>query len=262
VTKVAFSDVSVRLGNTQAVSGVTLSVLDGEWVSVVGPNGAGKTTLLRTLVGAVDLSSGGVAIDGKPVSSMHERERARSVAYVPQRPVFPVGMAVFDYVLLGRTPHMGTLASENAEDVAIVWDALTTLHLNLFAGRNLATLSGGEIQRVAMARVVAQRSQVLVLDEATASLDLAAQHEVLEMIDELRLSHRMTVVSAIHDLTAAAQFSDKVALLAAGELRGFGTPMEVLTEEKLQDVLESEVRVLDVDGNPVIVSLRRKESAQ
>ena len=262
MTKVAFTDVSVSFGTVEVVSRVTFDVQDGEWVSVVGPNGAGKTTLLQTLVGALAPDTGSVAIDRQQVSALHERDRARAVAYVPQRPVFPAGMAVFDYVLLGRTPHMGALASETADDVAIVWDALSTLHLGTFAGRNLSTLSGGEIQRVALARVVAQRSPVLVLDEATASLDLAAQHDVLEMIDELRSSRGMTVISAIHDLTAAAQFSDKVALLAGGQLRGFGTPLEVLTEEVVQDVLQSEVRVLDVDGNPVIVSLRSKESAK
>ncbi|MGI9584825.1 MAG: ABC transporter ATP-binding protein [Acidimicrobiia bacterium] len=262
MSNVAFANVSVKFGTVEVASGITFDVQDGEWVSVVGPNGAGKTTLLQTLVGAVAPDGGSVTIDGQTVLAMHERNRARAVAYVPQRPVFPAGMAVFDYVLLGRTPHMGTLASESADDVALVWDALSALHLGSFAGRNLSTLSGGEVQRVALARVVAQQAPVLVLDEATASLDLAAQHEVLEMIDGLRSSRRMTVVSAIHDLTAAAQFSDKVALLAEGELCGFGTPSDVLTERILQEVLESEVRVLDVDGNPVIVSLRSKESAE
>ncbi len=258
MSTVAFSEAGVRLGGADIVADVTFDVLDGEWVSVVGPNGAGKTTLLKTLVGAIAYS-GSVSIDGESVRSLHGSERAKAVAYVPQRPMFPAGMAVFDYVLLGRTPYMGPLASESAEDVASVWEALSALHLDTFAGRNVATLSGGETQRVSLARVVAQRSPVLVLDEATASLDLAAQHEVLEMIDELRSSHDITIVSAIHDLTAAAQFSDKVALLDGGELRGFGSPMDVLTEELLQDVLESAVRVVDVDGSPVIVSLRTEE---
>jgi iron complex transport system ATP-binding protein len=147
-------------------------------------------------------------------------------------------MTVFDYVLLGRTPYMGTLASESAEDIALVWEALATLRLEPFAGRDVATLSGGETQRVSLARVVAQHAGVLVLDEATASLDVSAQHEVLETIDALRVSHEMTVVSAIHDLTAAAQFCDTVAIMEHGALRSHGSPADVLTEAILQDVFD------------------------
>ena len=111
-----------------------------------------------------------------------------------------------------------------------------------------------------MARVSAQRARILVRGEATASIDLSAQHAVLELIDTLRVSHGMTVISAIHDLTAAAQFCDRVALLADGQLRGFGPPADVLTEPVLQEVLEASIRVIAVDGSPVIVSLRSEES--
>ena len=217
--------------------------------------------MLSTAVAAVDFT-GSVLVDGRSTTTMSDRERARTVAYVSQRPVYPQGMTVFDYVLLGRTPYMGTLASESAEDISLVWDAMAALRLESFAGRDVATLSGGETQRVSLARVIAQHARILVLDEATASLDVSAQHEVLEMIDALRVSHDMTVVSAIHDLTAAAQFCDSVAIVEQGRLRSHGSPVGVLTETVLQEVFDPSIRVLDVNGNPVIVSLRSEEAHQ
>jgi iron complex transport system ATP-binding protein len=261
MSTVRFNGVSVDYGSGLVVRDVSVDAAAGEWLAIVGPNGAGKSSLLRTVVGAV-MFTGGVELAGRSTTTMNDRERARLVAYVPQRPVYPQGMAVFDYVLLGRTPYMGTLASESPEDIALVWEALSTLRLESFAGRDVATLSGGETQRVSLARVIAQHASILVLDEATAALDVSAQHEVLEVLDTLRVSHNITVVSAIHDLTAAAQFCDSVAILEGGTIRSQGPPLEVLTEEVLQDVFDPSIRVLVVDGNPVIVSLRSKEPHQ
>lgn len=259
MTMVRFDTVSVDYGSGPVLSGVSLDAAAGEWLAIVGPNGAGKSSLLSTVVSAVDFA-GLVEVDGRETTALSDKERARLVAYVPQRPIYPHGMAVFDYVLLGRTPYMGTLAAESTEDIADVWEALSALHLETFASRDVATLSGGESQRVSLARVVAQHAAIVVLDEATASLDVSAQHEVLEMIDALRISHDMTVVSAIHDLTAAAQFCDSVAILERGSLRSHGSPVDVLTEPILQDVFDPSIRVLEVDGDPVIVSIRSEEA--
>jgi len=258
MTAITFDSVSVKYVSNTVVRDVSFEVAEGEWVAVVGPNGAGKSTLLKTMVGAVGYE-GRVDLQGVAASQLRGRQRAGTVSYVSQRPIYPPGMAVFDFVLLGRTPHMGPLVSESRGDIEGVWEALSALNIEEFASRDVATLSGGETQRVSLARVIAQRAPLLVLDEATASLDLSAQHEVLELIDRLRLTHNMTVVSAIHDLTAAAQFCDRVALLVDGELLGFGEPSEVLTESVLQRVLEPSIRVIQVDGNPVIVSLRTEE---
>ncbi len=254
-----FCNIEASFGNTQVLHGVTVGVEGGGWLGVVGPNGAGKSTLLRTVAGSISYK-GSVLVDGEPIENLSHRERAKVVAYVPQRPLYPMGMAVFDYVLLGRTPYLGTLASESHEDIAAVWDALDALRLIDFASRDVATLSGGETQRVSLARVLAQNAPVVVLDEATASLDVAAQHEVLELIDHLRGSRGMTVITAIHDLTAAAQFCEKVMLLDDGRSIGAGTASEVLTEERLGAVFEPSIRVIDVDGSTVIVSLRTEET--
>jgi iron complex transport system ATP-binding protein len=255
VTTISLRDVGVAYNGNSVLNGVSLSVADGEWMGLIGPNGAGKTTLLRAVVGAVPFS-GLVSVGDASVGSADIRSMARQVAYVPQRPVFPDGMSVFDFVMLGRTPHLGPLAAERSKDIAIVWDALESLSLTAFSDRNVGSLSGGETQRASLARVLAQEPRVVVLDEATASLDVAAQHEVLELIAEIREQNGITILSAIHDLTASAQFCDRVTLLDRGAVAASGTPEEVLTEATLGAVFDPTIRVIDVEGSLVVVSLR------
>ncbi len=255
---VVLDSVSVRFGDATVVDDVTFSVDAGEWFGVLGPNGAGKSTLLRTLVGG-PIAAGSASIGGRNMATTTGRARAGLVAYVPQRPQYPAGMAVFDFVLLGRTPHLGLLAAERRDDITAVWEALDALDLVAFAERDVASLSGGETQRVSMARVIAQESPVLVLDEATAALDIARQHQVLELIDTVRTERGIAIVSAMHDLTAAAQFCDRVGVMDSGRLRGVGAPKEVMTEGLLCEVFEPTVRVIDVEGEQVIVSMREKE---
>lgn len=255
----AFVGIDVSFGSNHVLRDVSIDADAGEWLGIVGPNGAGKSTLLRTVAGAVSYE-GSVLVDGGAIDARAHRDRAKLVAYVPQRPSYPQGMAVFDYVLLGRTPYLGPLAAESPEDIADVWEALEALHLVEFADRDVATLSGGETQRVSLARVLAQRAPIVVLDEATASLDVAAQHDALELIDRLRSERGITIVSAIHDLTAAAQFCNRVALLDGGRVLGFGAPGDVLTERVLGEVFEPSIKVIEVEGSTVIVSLRTKET--
>jgi iron complex transport system ATP-binding protein len=255
MTSINVADVRVALGGVRILDDVSFEIEPGTWLGIVGPNGAGKSTLLHAI--AADLSyDGSIAVDGVERSSIDARAKAATIAYVPQRPVYPPGMAVFDYVLLGRTPYMGPLGSERAQDIAAVWDALGSLGIDHFAGRDVGSLSGGETQRVSLARVVAQGTSVLVLDEATASLDVAAQHEVLELIDGMRRERSLTVVSAIHDLTAAAQFCDTIAVLDGGKIVAMGSVDAVVTESVLRAVFEPTLRVLEIDGMPVVVSLR------
>lgn len=252
--------VSVVYGGTTVLDDVSLSVDRGSWMGVLGPNGAGKSTLLRVIAGERP-TAGAVAVVGDDIGALTARRRAHRVAYLPQSPTYPRGMTVFDYVLLGRTSHMGRLAAESSGDIEFVWEAIRALDLEILIARDVATLSGGETQRLALARAIAQRAPVLVLDEATASLDVARQHQVLELIDQLRTERELAVVSAVHDLTAAGQFCDRVALLDGGRLRSIGTPSEVLTEDLLADVYEPGIRVLTIDGETVVVSMREKESS-
>ena len=248
--------VSVRFGARPAVDAVTASVRRGEWVGLIGANGAGKTTLLRAVAGLVD-HEGEVRIGGKPTVAMTRRERGRSLAYVPQSPELPVDMSVFDYALLGRTPHIGYLAVESGEDVAHCARLLERIGLAELASRRLSTLSGGERQRVVLARALAQEAPVLLMDEPTSALDLAHRVEALEIVDELRREWGLTVVSALHDLTLAGQFADRLLLMAGGSVAALGTPAEVLDEVVLERAFGCAVRIIRTDDGELVIAPRR-----
>ena len=253
---IEFESLFVSYGGTPILHGLSERVSDGEWLAVVGPNGAGKTTLLRCAVGLVGYR-GTARIAGAEIAHQSRRRLARLVAYVPQQPEFPFDLTVADYVLLGRTPHIGYFGSESAEDRRVSLELLDRLRLSAFAERRLGTLSGGELQRLVLARALAQDAPVLVLDEPTSALDLGRRVDALELVDELRRERGLTVVSAVHDLTLAGQFADRLLLLAGGHVVARGAPAEVLRPELLSEHFGVGVRVLAApDGQLVVVSLR------
>ena len=249
--------VSVTLGDHLVLDGVDLQVDRGEWVSIVGPNGAGKSTLLRYLTGAVS-GSGDLHLGGRPFAALTRRERALLVAMVPQSPVIPIGMRVLDYVLLGRTPHIRPLGVEGPHDMAAVHDALIHLDLLEFADREVTTLSGGERQRVLVARALAQGSPLVLLDEPTTALDVGHQQQVLELIDDLRREHELTVVTTMHDLTLAGQYAERLVLLDRGKVVVDGPADEVLTEENLASYYGARVRIIHDGGRPVVLPVREE----
>jgi iron complex transport system ATP-binding protein len=250
------TDLRVALpGGTLAVDGVCLRVESGGWLAVIGPNGAGKSTLLRALAGLIPYQ-GTVAFDPAP-AGRGRRGLARILAYLPQRPVLPPELAVRDYVLLGRTPYLGYLGVAGAGDRDLVDGVIERLELGALAGRRLGTLSGGERQRAALARALAQRPRVLLLDEPTTALDLGHQQQVLELVDTLRLQDGLSVVSTLHDLTAAAQYAERLVLLDRGRTAAAGAPAEVLTAQRVQEVYRALVSVhTDTAGIPAVTPLR------
>ncbi len=201
---------------------------------------------------------GEIRVDGASVSSLPPRHLARLVAYVPQQPVLPPDMTVGQYVLLGRTPHIGYFGFESAEDRRVCGGLLDSLDLAAMADRRLATLSGGEMQRLVLARALAQQAPVLLLDEPTSALDLGRRVEALELVDLLRRQRDLTVLSALHDLTLAGQFADRLILLAEGRAVATGKPDEVLTEAILTGHFGTHVRVLRADGDLVVVPQRTR----
>ena len=256
MSTIEFKNVSVRYGLEPVLDQLTVKIESGSWVSVIGPNGAGKSTMLRALVGLTPFD-GSVMIDGCPVERMRRRELARSLGYVAQTPEQPAGMSVFDYVMLGRTPHRSYLGTGTSDDLAIVRDVLSLLDLVRLASRPVASVSGGEAQRAAIARAVAQRAPVLLLDEPTSSLDIARQQEVMNLIDSLRTSEGFTVISTMHDLTLAGQYADRLLLLADGNIRGDGAPNEVLTTDAIERHYGAYVKVVeDSEGAITVVPLR------
>lgn len=252
--------ITVRFGDSTILDAVDLAVQRGEWVGIIGPNGAGKTTLLRAITGAV-VFDGSVEIGGTALSTMKRRDVARAVALVPQHPVLPPGMRVVDYVLLGRTPHLGEVTGPSRHDLDVVAGVLGALSLSDFVDREVTTLSGGELQRVVIARALAQESPILLLDEPTTALDIGKQQAVLELVDTLRRERDLTVLSAMHDLTIAGQFPDRLVMLAGGVVVAEGRGRGVLNPELIRAHFGADVRVFD-DGfaGIVVVPIRSQES--
>jgi iron complex transport system ATP-binding protein len=257
---ISLSEVSVSLGGRPIVGGISLTAEAASWTCLIGPNGSGKTTLLRAVGGLVPYS-GLVLVGGESPVRAGRRKLARTLAYVPQNRVIPDGLAVQDYVLLGRTPYVPYLGTETKRDLEIVGSALAKLRLEDLARRTLGSLSGGELQRAIIARALAQQPQVLLLDEPTSGLDVGHQQQVLELIDALRREHQLTVLSAIHDLTLAAQFADRLVLLDGGRICASGPPGLLLTEELLMRHYGARVRIVDDPAGAVaVIPLRNSGS--
>jgi iron complex transport system ATP-binding protein len=246
---------TVTIDGATILAGVDVEVGTGDWLAVIGPNGAGKTTMLRCLAGSVAYR-GSIRLEGRDLRGLPLRRRAQTVAVVPQHPVFPDGMPVADYVLLGRTPHIKLFGFEGVRDKQVAGGLLDDLGLSGLARRPITTLSGGERQRAVIARALAQEPSVLLLDEPTTALDLGHQHEVLTLVDDLRLARSLTVVSALHDLTLAGQYADHFLLLNGGVVMADGAAAEVLVPDLLERCYGTPVTVVDTDGTLVVVPPR------
>jgi len=261
VSAITLRNVSIAYGHLNAVKHVDLDVAAGEWLTLVGPNGAGKSSVLRAIARLTQFTVD-ITIGGDQVGALRGVELARCVAMVPQAPHMPVGMTVSHYVMLGRGPHLGYLGREGRRDMTVVAAILDRPSLQAFAGRTLDQLSGGERQRAAIGRALAQEAPVLLVDEPTSSLDVARQQDVLELIDEIRQARGLTVVAAMHDLTLAGQYADRLALLVEGEVVMVGPPRDVLTEATISAQYGAQVRVIEHDGDSrAVVPIRRRSRA-
>jgi iron complex transport system ATP-binding protein len=259
MSSVEFSEVSVSYGRSVALRQFTHRVKPGEWLGLIGPNGAGKSSLLRAAVGLVE-STGTISVAGSALDLHSDRQRASLVAYVPQSPIIPVDMTAAEYVLLGRSPYISYFGSETKHDRAIVADVLERLDLTMFTHRYLGSLSGGEQQRVVIARALAQEAPVLLLDEPTSALDIGHQQQALELVDGLRREHGLTVVSAMHDLTLAGIYADRLVLLHEGVVVAAGEAGEVLSAEILGEFYGVRVVVHREPDGTIVVIPRRASS--
>jgi len=256
--RVELRDVDVHYDQTVALTGVSLHIMPGEWLGIIGANGAGKSTLLRAIARLVEYR-GSIRIDDHDTGSMQRREFARLVAYVPQNPQFPAQMRAIDYVALGRTPHHGYFGAESPGDRELSAALLHRLDMSHLTLRQLDTMSGGELQRLVLARALVQEAPILLLDEPTSALDLGRRVEALELVDELRLERRLTIVSTLHDLTLAAQFTERVLLLSRGFVVADSTPELVLVEETLNRHFDVKVEILRSEQNNIVVIPRRSK---
>lgn len=237
---------------TPVLEQVSLQVARGEWLGVIGPNGAGKSTLLQVIANLTDF-------DGHVALADNTTPAPTDIALVPQNPVLPPGMTVSEYVLLGRTAHLGWLMRESASDRAEVAAVLKRLDLVRFASRFVDSLSGGEAQRVLVARALAQQAPIILLDEPTSALDIGHQTIVLDLLDDLRRADDITVIAAMHDLTSAARYADRLVVLHDGRAVADGAPRDVLTEELLASVYATRLRVRNVDGEIVVLPASQRD---
>jgi len=245
--------VRAELEGRVVLDGVDLEIRDGEVLVLVGPNGAGKSTLLSILSGERAAAAGEVVVDGRPIGQYGALElgRARSVLTQDNAVSFPFRVA--EVVAMGRAPWARTVESRN--DVAVVAESLAAADVADLAARRMTALSGGEKARVAFARVLAQRAKTVLLDEPTAALDLRHEEEVMRIARGIAAEGRAVGV-VLHDLALAAAYADRMALVAHGRLVAVGTPAEVLTEELVAAAYGLPVRVVELDGVPLVVPLR------
>jgi len=233
-----------------------LRVEAGEVLAVVGPNGVGKSTLVRAASGALRPLAGSVEIDGLRLHELTPAQRARMVSVVPQASNLPPAFTALDVVILGRTPYLGWLGTEGELDHRLVAEAMARTETLGLAQRRVGELSGGEQQRLLIARALAQGAPAMLLDEPTAHLDLRHQDRVLKLVRRLTNDQGLSVLLALHDLNLVARFADRVALLSDGRVRKIGRPQEVLTPEELAAVYGIQIHVMTnpFDGKPLVLA--------
>lgn len=233
-----------------------LTVKSGEILGVVGPNGVGKSTLIRGASGVLKPHTGRVLIGTRDMATLPLIERAQIVGVVPQAVQLPEAFSAEDVVLMGRTAHLGWLGQESDADRRITHTAMRRTGTLGFANRQVGELSGGEQQRVLIARALAQEPRILLLDEPTAHLDLKHQDEVLRLIRALADENALAVILTLHDLNLVARYTDRVALLSDGKIRKIGEAREVLTPEELAAAYGIAIHVTDhpIHGTPLVLS--------
>jgi iron complex transport system ATP-binding protein len=253
--KLDVKGVCFSYGSRCALEDVTMSIGAGELVSLVGPNGSGKTTLLKCVNRILKLQKGTVLVEGHDVSKLRLKELAKLLGYVPQGTGRSFPSTVFEIVLIGRKPYMNWNVS--SRDKEIVLDTLTLMGLEGMAPRQSNELSGGELQKVQIARALAQEPEVLLLDEPTSNLDLKHQLDVLNLIASIAREKKMVAVMAMHDLNLASRFSDTMIFLNGGQIYDAGEPETVLTPENIRSVYGVEAEVVNRGGGrPCIVPIR------
>jgi iron complex transport system ATP-binding protein len=259
---IEINDIAVTLGGTEILDGVTTDIGDGRFVGLVGPNGAGKTTLLRAINCVLKPNSGSVEVDGDPVTDLSSKEASRRIAVVPQDTTLSFDFPVEEVVAMGRHPYRSRFSGPkpsmaDESDRRIVEDAMERTEVEHLAERSITAVSGGERQRVLLARALAQDTPVLLLDEPTASLDVNHQVRTLELVRKLADEDGKTVVAAIHDLNLAAHYCDELRLLAGGEIRASGDPEAVLAEDHLEAAFDTRAVVSrhPVTGSTYVTAL-------
>ena len=237
-------NLSVDYGTRRILHDVSFEVQSGEILALIGPNGAGKSTLIRAVSGVIPIASGHVRTNGDDFAALPTLKRAKYVATVPQAVSLPPAYTVWETVLFGRTPYLGFLGQPSKKDEEIARQSLARVSALSLADRRVGELSGGEQQRVLLARALCQSTPILLLDEPTAHLDLQYQVGLLELVSELAHHDHLAVLVALHDLNLAAHYADRIALMVAGQIKAEGTPEQVLLPELIAEAYCLPVQVV------------------
>lgn len=246
----------------RVLEGVDLALQQGEFAGLIGPNGSGKTTLLRALTGRLPAERGEVLLDAVPIASLPRRMVAQRVAVVPQMSSPPFEFTVREIVAMGRTPHLGRLQAERAEDRDAVAHALELTDTTALADRPVTELSGGEYQRVVIARALAQQAAIMLLDEPVSHLDIGHQAEILDLLTRLNRDEERTILYVSHDLNLAARYCNRLIALDAGRIVAQGAPEEIITEELITDLYHCRVLVdTGPSGRPRVTLCSAEDNA-
>ena len=251
--------VGFAYGETPVLRDVALRVAPGELVGIIGPNGSGKTTLVRLLSGVLPPATGTIRLGGRPLATLRRREVARTIAVVPQDPALEFPFTALEVVLMGRAPHLPALGFPRAHDVAVARAAMARLEVAALESRPLDRVSGGERQRIFLARALAQEPALLLLDEPTTHLDLRHQAGIHDVVRELARRDGLAAVSVLHDLNLAALYCDRLVLLAGGAVARVGTAEEVLAPDVLSAAYDARVHVgvNPLTGGPIVLPVPR-----
>ncbi|PIE54925.1 MAG: ABC transporter [Dethiosulfovibrio peptidovorans] len=250
---VIFSDLSCGYGRTPLISGLSGTVESGQVLAVLGPNGVGKTTFFRSILGLIPLMAGSLTVDGYAVLRQSPRERARLMAYVPQESPSPYGYSALDMVTMGRTCHLGPWTSPSRRDKEVAKAELAALGIGSMAERSYTTLSGGERQLVLVARALAQEPSVLVMDEPTASLDMANRHGVMSTVRKVT-GRGISVIFSTHSPEEAYRYADQVLLMGTGSV-SWGGAREIISDASMSKLYGLPVHISRLHGGLIAATV-------
>jgi iron complex transport system ATP-binding protein len=253
--KLEMQNVTLAYGPKVVVKDINFQTMPGEMVGLVGPNGCGKSTIIKALSRVIPPHSGRILLNGKDISQISRKDLACMLGVVPQMSLLPSVFTAFEIVLMGRNPHLSLFQYEGPRDMAITWQAMERASTQHLAHRRINELSGGEIQGIVIARVLAQETEAILLDEPTSNLDIGRQIEILDLIKSLCRENNMTVVAALHDLNLASQYCDQLVLINNGRIHAEGTPAMVINPENIEEVYGSGsyVHTHPLNGLPAVL---------
>lgn len=253
-------DLKCHLGMREIIAGIDLEVGKGQFCSIIGPNGSGKTTLLRAMAASLRPVFGDVLLDDRAISGMNMKDIARKLAYVSQNTNIEFEFNVTDYVMIGRQPYLRLFQSEGAADMVLVRRAMEITNIWQLRDKNIQEISGGERQRVILARALAQDTPIVLLDEPISQLDIHHQVELMDTLHDMSVNHGITIITVLHDLNMASQYSDQIVLLNGGSIVRKGHPEEVLRSDVISGVYGTRLNVIDdpESGRPLIIPCRKR----